>query len=74
MQGTWVLSLVQEDFHMSRSSWVPALKLLNVPRACAPQQKNPPPWEAYAPQQSVAPLMATGESPHTPTKIQGNQT
>ena len=27
-----------------------------APRACAPQQENPPQWEAHAPQRRVAPV------------------
>ena len=51
-------------FHMPRSNKAPVPQLLSLsattteahtPRARAPQQEKPPPWEARAPQRRVAP-------------------
>ena len=68
MQGTRVRALVQEDptCHgatkpMHHNYWACAqeptctMTEAHVPRACALQQKNPPQWEARAPQRRVAP-------------------
>ena len=43
------------------------------PRARAPQQEKPPQREVCAPQQGVAPLTATRESPRAAMKTQRSQ-
>ena len=68
MQGTRVQALVGKDptchgatKSMRHNYWAYALEPVShnywarVPRAHAPQQEKPSPWEARAPQQRVAP-------------------
>ena len=68
MQGTWVWALVWEDptCHgatkpVCHNYWACALEpashnyWAHVPRTRAPQQENPPQWEARAPQRRVGP-------------------
>ena len=89
MQLTQVWALVQEDSTCCRATkpvrhnyWAHEPQLLSLsaantealtPKTHALQQEKPPQWEAHAPQQRVAPITATRESPRAAMKTQRSQ-
>ena len=74
MEGTQVQPQVWEDSMcqggikpMSHNHWA------HVPRAHAPQQEKPPPWEAHAPQWRVASAHHNWRKPMCMMKTQHRQ-
>ena len=58
MQGTWVWSLLLENFTCCVANTEPVCcNCWSPPRAPAWQEKKPPQWEAWAPQQRAAPTL-----------------
>ena len=56
--GTWVWSLLLEDFTCCVANTEPVCSnYWSLPRAAAWQEKKPPQWEAWVPQQRAAPTL-----------------